>query len=236
MLKKKIVPRGYHSSVFRRRAAFLTPFFAIAALSGCGGPDAPTAPPPAAGVPRPGVSRDVYRPPADGRVTPKQVETYLGVLDRVRLDRKAGKAPPPSDPLASEPADVTVARARSVNTEEYLWVKERVLEAEAAAMTVRLNASALAMLDKTLAELKARRADAADEGSRKLVNEQIANFEAEAERVRRESRDKEPDSVRANMKTLEAFRARLTAAHEALDRPLMPSATREPSKAPAAKP
>lgn len=222
--------------MFRRRAAFFTPFFAIAALSGCGGPDAPTAPTPSAGVPRPGVSRDVYRPPADGRVTPKQVETYLGVLDRVRLDRKAGKAAPPSDPLASEPADVTVARARNVNTEEYLWVKERVLEAEAAAMTVRLNASALAMLDKTLADLKARRADAADEGSRKLVNEQIANFEAEAERVRREARDKEPDSVRANMKTLEAFRARLTAAHEALDRPLMPSATKEPSKAPAGKP
>jgi hypothetical protein len=236
MVKKKIVPRGYHSDVFRRRAAFLLPFFAAAALAGCGGSDAPTAPAPAAAQPRPGVSRDVYRPPADGRVTPKQVETYLGVLDRVRLDRKAGKAPPPSDPLASEPADLTVARARGVNTEEYLWVKERVLEAEAAAMTVRLNASALAMLDKTLADLRARKADAADEGSRKLVSEQIANFEAEAERVRRESREKEPDSVRANMKTLEPFRARLTAAHEALDRPLLPAAAKEPSRAPAGRP
>ena len=169
-------------------------------------------------------------------MTPQQVETYLGVLDRVRLDRKAGEAPPPSDPLASVPADVAVARARNVNTEEYLWVKERVLEAEAAAMTARLNTSALAMLDKTLADLRARKADAADEGSRKLVAEQIANFEAEAERVRRESREKEPDSVRANMKTLEPFRARLTAAHEALDRPLLPPAVKEPSKAPAGKP
>ncbi|MEO8054370.1 MAG: hypothetical protein ABI768_04410 [Acidobacteriota bacterium] len=221
--------------MFRRRAAFLLPFFAALALAGCGGSDAPTAPAPAAVLPRPGVSRDVYRPPADGHVTPRQVETYLGVLDRVRLDRKAGKAPP-SDPLASEPADLTVARARSVNTEEYLWVKERVLEGEAAAMTVRLNASAVAMLDKTLAELRARKADAADEGSRKLVTEQIANFEAEAERVRRESREKEPDSVRANMKTLEPFRARLAAAHEALDRPLLPAAPKEPSKVPAAKP
>ena len=101
-------------------------------------------------------------------------------------------------------------------------MKERVLEAEAAAMTARLNTSVLAMLDKTLADLKARRADAADEGSRKLIAEQIANFEAEAERVRRESREKEPDSIRANMKTLEPFRARLAAAHEALDRPLLP--------------
>jgi hypothetical protein len=168
-------------------------------------------------------------------VTPAQVEIYLGVLDRVRLDRKAGKTPPSSDPLTSEPADLTVARARSVNTEEYLWVKERVLEAEAAAMTARLNASVLAMLDRTLADLKARRADAADEGSRKLVSEQIANFEAEAERVRREAREKEPDSIRANVKTLEPFRARLTAAHEALDRPLLAPAAKEPPRAPVAR-
>jgi hypothetical protein len=122
-----------------------------------------------------------------------------------------------------------------VNTEEFLWVKERVLEAEAAAMTAHLNSSVLAMLDRTLADLKARKADAADEGSRKLVGEQIANFEAEAERVRRESREKEPDSIRANMKTLEPFRARLTAAHEALDRPLL-SPAKEPTRTTAGKP
>lgn len=222
--------------MFRRRVAFLLPSLAAAALFGCGGSDAPTAPAPVAPFAKTATSRDVYRPPADGRVTPQQVEVYLGVLDRLRLDRKAGKTPPPTDPLTSEPLDLTVARARNVNTEEYLWVKERVLEAEAAAMTARLNASVLAMLERTLADLKARRADAADEGSRKLVSEQIANFEAEAERVRREAREKEPDSVRANVKTLEPFRARLAAAHEALDRPLLPLAAKEPSKAPAGKP
>ena len=140
-----------------------------------------------------------------------------------------------TDPLTSVPADVAAARARGLNTEEFLWVKERVLEAEAAAMTARLNASVLAMLDRTLADLRARKADAADEGSRKLVAEQMANFEGEAERVRRESREKEPDSVRANVKTLEPFRARLAAAHEALDRPLLPSAVKEPSRPAASK-
>ncbi len=219
----------------RRRVASLLPLVAAAALAGCGGSDTPPSPPSAAPLQRPGASRDVYRPPADGRVTPQQVETYLGVVDRVRLDRKAGKVPPSSDPLTSVPADVAAARARGVNTEEFLWVKERVLEAEAAAMTAHLNASVLSMLDRTLADLKARKADAPDEGSRKLVAEQIANFEAEAERVRRESREKEPDSVRANMKTLEPFRARLAAAHEALDRPLLPPAAKEPSRPAATK-
>jgi hypothetical protein len=235
MLEKKIVPRGYDSAVFRRRAAFLPVFLVAAALGGCGDADVPASPPSPAPLPRAGASRDVYRPPADGRVTPQQVEIYLGVLDRLRLDRKEGKTPPPSDPLTSVPADLAAARVRGVNTEEFLWVKERVLEAEGAAMTAHLNASVLAMLDRTLADLKARRADAADEGSRKLVGEQIANFEAEAERVRRESREKEPDSIRANMKTLEPFRARLTAAHEALDRPLLPPA-KEPTRTTAGKP
>jgi hypothetical protein len=207
----------------------------FAGLAGCGGADVPPSPPSAAPLPRAGASRDVYRPPADGRLTSPQVETYLGVLDRVRLDRKAGKAPPPSDPLTSVPADLAAARARGVNTEEFLWVKERVLEAEAAAMTARLNASVLLMLDKTLAELRARKSDAADEGSRRLIADQIANFESEAERVRRESHEKEPDSVRANVKILEPFRARLSSAHEALDRPILPAATKEPSRFPAPK-
>jgi hypothetical protein len=92
------------------------------------------------------------------------------------------------------------------------------------------------MLEKTLADLRARKADAADDGSRKLIAEQIANFEAEAERVRRESHEKEPDSVRANEKTLEPFRARLSSAHEALDRPLLPAAAKELPRTPAPRP
>ena len=105
-----------------------------------------------------------------------------------------------------------------------------MLEAEAATMTARLNASALAMLEKTLADLKARRSDAADEGSRKLLAEQTAQFEAEAERVRRESKVRETDAVRANMKTLEPYRARLAAAQDALEKPLLKEAEKKSTK------
>ena len=164
-------------------------------------------------------TRDVYRPPANGRMTVSQVETYLSILDRVRLDLRGARPTPAGDPLTTVPADVAAARGRGVNVEEFLWVKERVLEADAAAMTARLNASALALLEKTLGDLKARRADAADDGSRKLLAEQTAQFEAEADRIRRESKLREPDSVRTNMKTLEPFRARLAAAQEALEKP-----------------
>ena len=151
---------------------------------------------------------------------------FLAVLDRVRLDQRGEKPTPGGDPLSSIPADVAAARARRVNAEEFLWVKERVLEAEAAIMTTRLNTAALALLEKTLADLKARRSDAADEGSRKLLAEQTAQFEAEAERVRRESKVRETDAVRSNMKTLEPYRSRLAAAQDALEKPLL----KEPEK------
>ncbi len=186
--------------------------------AGCGPKDAGPGIPTSAPLSR-AETRDVYRPPADGRVTAAQVENYLSILDRVRLDLRGVRPTPSGDPLTTVPADVAAARARGVNVEEFLWVKERVLEADAAAMTARLNASALAFLEKTLADLKARRGDAADEGSRKLLAEQTAQFEAEAERIRRESKQREPDSVRANMKTLEPLRARLTGAQEALEKP-----------------
>jgi hypothetical protein len=191
---------------------------------GCGSPDVNPSAPTTAPRARASEPRDVYRPPADGRLTGAQIEMFLSVLDRVRLDRRGGAPTPVGDPLSSVPADVAAARARSVNVEEFLWVKERVLEAEAAAMTVRLNAAALAMLEKTLADLKARRADAADEGSRKLLAEQTAQFEAEAERVRKESKARESDAVRSNMKMLEPYRPRLAASHDALEKPLLKEA------------
>jgi hypothetical protein len=193
--------------------------------AGCGSPDAGPGIPTSAPLSR-AETRDVYRPPADGRVTGAQVEMYLSILDRVRLDLRGARPTPAGDPLTTVPADVAAARARGVNVEEFLWVKERVLEADAATMTARLNASALVLIEKTLSDLKARRADAADEGSRKLLAEQTAQFEAEAERIRRESKLREPDSVRANMKTVEPFRTRIAAAQDAVGRPLF----KEPEK------
>ena len=204
----------------RRYARDLLVVFSVLGV-GCGSPDTNPAASTSAPLPRAAEPRDVYRPPADGRVTVAQVEMFLSVLDRERLDLRGETPTPGSDPLSTVPADVAAARARSVNVEEFLGVKERVLEAEAATMTARLNASALTMLEKTLADLKARRADAADEGSRKLLAEQTGQFEAEAERVRRESRVRESDAIRSNMKTLEPYRSRLAASQDALEKPLL---------------
>lgn len=178
--------------------------------------------------------RAPYRPPADGRLTRAQVEAFLGVLEKLKLDRSRrseGGLLAPGDPLELESPDVAVARERGLNASEYLWVRERVLEAEAAALSERLMAAHLAMLERTLSDLQARRSAAPDEGSRNLIGEQISSFEAEAVRTRREARQKEPETVRANLKTIEPFLSRLDAAGGVLDQPVprAPSATRPPS-------
>jgi hypothetical protein len=222
----------------RRRAQLALVVLVAALAAACRRQAAPPQAPGEAASPRPTEApRATYKPPVDGRLTKAQIDAYLGVLDRLKLDRSrrpASSLIAPFDPLDLDSPDVVAARARGLNTAEYVWVRERVLEAEAADLGERLTASHLAMLERALAELKVRRAAAPDEGSKKLLSEQIANFEVEAARTRREARQKEPDSVRANMKSIEPYRARLEAAGDVLDLPVPRAAApaRTPSPAP----
>jgi hypothetical protein len=74
---------------------------------------------PASGTPRPG-PREVaasllvprFRPPADGRLTPEQLDHYVRVrrAARGRTDREA-------------------ARALGIDPDEFFWVRGRILEA-----------------------------------------------------------------------------------------------------------
>ena len=198
--------------------------------------------------------REAYRPRADGRLTPAQIELYLKVWKNIPPNRPASLPPPPPSPKPARPPtfperarglgdavdgvapDIASARALKASVEEYLWIKERILEAEAARMTARLNADVLAMLERTLADLKAARARTSDEGSKTLLSEQSANFEAEAARTRREAREKEPETVRANLQILEPYRIRLDALQDQIDS-VLPAAGGSPHarKAPASR-
>jgi hypothetical protein len=146
------------------------------------------------------------------------VETFLKVREATA---KALATPGAQAPLEGEEgisgatqaraAEMRAARSLSVPVEEYLWVRERIIEAEAAALTAKLNADVLALLERTLATLRSRRSVAPDDASRKLLDEQIASFEAEAARVKREAAEKEPVAIRANLRVLGPYRPRLSA-------------------------
>lgn len=178
--------------------------------------------PPAGGPPESrrsaAAGREGYRPPADGILTAAQVQAFVKVREATvrALSTPGGRAPLEgeegiSDASEARAAEVRAARSLSVPVEEHFWVRERILEAEAADLTAKLNADVLALLERTLASLRNRRPAAPDDASRQLLDEQIATFEAEAARVRREAGEKEPESVRANLKVLAPFRGRLSA-------------------------
>jgi len=167
--------------------------------------------------------REGYRPPDDAILTGAQVEAFLKVREAtVRTFDSPGEPVPLegeegiSRATLARAAEMRAARQLSVPPEEYLWVRERVLEAEAAAATARLNADVLALLEKTLASLRSRKPSAPDEASRQLLEEQIASFEAEAVRVRREAAEKEPEAIRANQKILAPYRQRISAISDEL--------------------
>jgi len=190
-------------------------------------------------TPSPTLVVETWRPPPDGRLATRQVDLYLKALEKLRAARGQNKSVPDTAPslgesLESTP-DVAVGRAVFGTAEEYLWTKERILEAEGAQLAARLSTDELALLSRTLADLKARREKAPDEGSRKLLTEQISNFEAEAERTSAESKEREPESVRANVRLLEPYRGRVAALEEEVRR-VGPAAaalaSRTPSPAP----
>jgi hypothetical protein len=183
------------------------------------------------------VEREGYRPPAGAILTPDQVEAFLKVRREALRELSVPGPPAPlegeegiSGASESRAAEIRAARSLSVPVEEYLWVRERVLEAEAAAVTAKLNADILALLERTLASLRDRRAVAPDEASRQILDEQIASFSAEAARVKREAAEKEPESVRANMKVLEPHRPKISAIADELA--LMRAAAAAPTAPP----
>lgn len=201
----------------------------LSACGGVGGDDLPS------GRPVPTRASDAprasYRPPADRLLKPEQVRLYVAVLERAASTTgPEGGAPPP----AEEAADAVAARESGANVEEYFWVRERVLEAEAAVATERLNADVAAMLERTLADLAARRETAVDEGSRTLLDEQASQFRSELERVRREARVPEPPHVRRNAELLAPHRARIGELQAELDRRLAP--LRPAAASPGARP
>ncbi len=213
------------------RSTFLFAFLAALGVgTGCdrsgGDPHVPAA----AGSPAevgesPGTS---FRPPPDGLLRKEQIERYITVLESAaraaRPAEAAGAAQGPPSALADEDPlvapDLAAARRLGFPEEEFLWIRERVLEAVASVLNAKLNTDVLAMLEKTLSDLRSRRPAAADSGSRQLVDEQISEFEAESARVRTEAAEPEPAQVRGNLRVIEPYRARIGALQADIDHSL----------------
>lgn len=142
------------------------------------------------------VSKAKYEPPADGRLTEKQVEMFLAVKEREREIREAAvrevdakvKAQKEGEPDAAEStrsvgdvvgltlADLRAALELGHNPKEYTWVSERVAEAQVAEANRILSERVDENRAQYLAMLEEEKRGAAAGEQRAEIDRQIEEF------------------------------------------------------------
>ena len=108
-----------------------------------------------------------YRPPADGRLTRRQIGMYLEVQRREREIRKRN----PST------VDLLVAQDLGYNPKEYAWVRDRVSDAELLQTTEGLRRQVAEARQAILARLHKQRDVAKSAGERAGIDRQIQELE-----------------------------------------------------------
>jgi septal ring factor EnvC (AmiA/AmiB activator) len=151
-----------------------------------------------------------YTPPADGRLTDGQVRMYLKVRERECRIREAAAFEAQRRRAA---ADLRAAQEVKVNPKEYAWVREQVLEAEAATTTQTLYQKMAAGREQLLARMRRDRDALTDPSQRGAAQREIEDW-------KRGLQAAEPPiapAVRANVALLARYRepfARLRALEE----------------------
>ena len=146
-----------------------------------------------------------YTPPADGRLTAAQVRIYLAVRERECRIREAAALEPQRQRAAGAgaAADLRAAQELKVNSKEYAWVREQVLQAEAAATTHALYQRMAAGREQLLARMRRDRDALTDPEKRAAAEREIEDW-------KRGLQASEPPplspAVRANVAMLAHFR------------------------------
>jgi ribosomal protein S17E len=147
------------------------------------------------------VANDSYDPPQDGRITDAQVQMYLKVREhekkiaevaKAEMKQHAEKAEAKGDKsiggfmegmkaLGSAAdfltADIRAAKDLGYNTQEYLWVKQQVLEASTAQMAEQFSNAMAANFDKAYEDAKKAHDEAKDEQTKKLYADVLAGYD-----------------------------------------------------------
>ena len=170
-----------------------------------------------------------YTPPADGRLTDGHVRMYLLVRERESRIREAAALEAQGRRAA---ADLRAAQEVKVNPKEYAWVRERVLEAEAAATTQALYQRMAAGREQLLARMRRDRDALTDPARRAAAEREIDDW-------KRGLQAAEPPvapAVRANVALLARYREPLARLRALEERALAAAAGMEAPAASGAKP
>ena len=176
-------------------------------------------------------AEDKYDPPADKKITEKQMQMYVAVHKREleiarnaaqRLQEKSkelkAKNDKPgfmdalnalSDVGKFWTADLRAAKELGYNTAEYQWVKGEVLEASVTAMTEGFEQAANKMVEQSRQSYKAALAKARTPEERKMLEEQMAALNQQQTEMNKSATVAE--NVRYNREMVKKFQGDLDA-------------------------
>lgn len=183
------------------------------------------------------VANDEYTPPADGRLTEKQVDIYLKVREHEKkiaqvakeeLKKHAETAEKKGDKsiagmmegfkaLGSAAdfmtADIRAAKELGYNTQEYLWIKQQILAASTSAMAEKFSEAMSANFDKAYADVKKAYDEAKDDQTKKLYADMLAGYDKSKQEM--QVRQDEDPALTFNRQLLSKYENALNAyAHE----------------------
>lgn len=136
-----------------------------------------------------------FEPPADRLLTARHLDLYVKVR-RAARDRSEADA----------------ARALGVDSDEFAWVRARIVEAVVAADEARVRAAAAGTYDRTLASLRKTLEAVRDRETARTIQAQIAALERERAGMR--GPEALPIDVAANVRLVASRRAELEAVLE----------------------
>ncbi|HEX8617980.1 MAG TPA: hypothetical protein VF911_10385 [Thermoanaerobaculia bacterium] len=153
------------------------------------------------------VANDEYTAPEDGRLTEAQIQMYLKVREHEKKIAQVAKEELKQHAATAEKkgekslagmmegfkalgsaadfmtADIRAAKDLGFNTQEYLWVKQQILEASTSVMAQKFQETISANFDKAYAEAKKAHDEAKDPESKKLYADMLAGYEKSREEM-----------------------------------------------------
>ncbi|HKO55467.1 MAG TPA: hypothetical protein VJ276_06275 [Thermoanaerobaculia bacterium] len=162
---------------------------------------------------------DKYEPPADGKLTEAQIQMYLKVREHEKQivqvakqeaaqhAEKAKKAGEKSMAGMFEglktlgsvadiaTADIRAAKDLGYNTQEYLWIKGKVLEAATAEMSEKITAAAQANFDSSYAQMKKSYDEAKDEQTKAAYAQMLASLDEQKKQLETQKQQQDPALV-----------------------------------------
>lgn len=182
------------------------------------------------------VSKDKYTPPADGKLTDAQVQMYLKVREHEKEIAKAAKEQLQEHADAAKKAggeksvsglvegfkglsslgefltaDIRAAKDLGYNTQEYIWVKGKILEASTSVLTSKMTDAASAQMDASYKQMKKAYDEAKDDQTRAMYKTTLDNFEKQRQEMAASQKKDENSALAYNVQLLSKYENALNA-------------------------